>query len=182
MLATAPSRQRRAPARFLATWLIGAGLAVPTVGCRPKDETGASSPAPALEPPAPGAAQGRLGAPVRSEFYVIEVSAFEPCGPVPKRAARTRRVGVELRIERLGRVQVPANPYYALLVDGSGDVHEATLGGCGAPLGPALPASSASARGWVAFEVPITSHDFTLLYDPELVEVPERPLRIALGR
>jgi len=182
VLATAPSSRRRALARFLATGLLGTGLAVPAVGCRPEDETGGTSPAPALEAPTPDTAQGRLGAPLRSEHYAIEVSAFEPCGPASKRAARTRRVGVELGIERLGRVQVPANPYYALLVDGGGDVYEATLGGCGAPLGPALPASGASARGWVVFEVPITSHDFTLLYDPELVEVPERPLRIALGR
>jgi hypothetical protein len=115
---------------------------------------------------------------------VIVALAFEPCasGRAEEPTARTQRLGVELSIQRTGPVQVPANPYYATLVAADGDVYEATLGGCGAPLGPSLPAPAESARGWVVFEVPSTLREFRLVYDPELVEVPEREVSIALRR
>jgi hypothetical protein len=89
---------------------------------------------------------------------------------------------VELSIQRTGALQVPANPYYATLVDADNDVYEATLGGCGTPLGPALPDAGGFARGWVVFDVPGQKRGFTLVYNPELVEAPRREAAIALGR
>jgi hypothetical protein len=183
VLARTPTR------RPVTRWFCGAALVASALafGCR-QSEGGhaASSGSPSLPREAlpEGATPGPLGTPVRSEHYVIQALAFEPCatGRAEDRTGKTRRVGVELSIEPTGTVQVPANPYYATLVGADGDVFEATLGGCGAPLGPALPATGEAAQGWVVFEVPSSGRDFTLVYDPELVEVPEREVTIALRR
>jgi hypothetical protein len=89
---------------------------------------------------------------------------------------------VNISIEPSTDVQVPANPYYARLLDEHGLLHEATLGGsCGAPLSPALPQRGQPARGYVVFDVPRASRELTLLYGPELAELPREEASIALG-
>jgi len=69
---------------------------------------------------------------------------------------------------------VPANPYYALLVDGEGRTYEATLGGCE----PALPARllehGETVRGFIAFDVPENGRGLTLAYAPRLSFSPDR--------
>jgi hypothetical protein len=184
--------------------LLAAAVWPLAFGCH-RDDAGAhgGAPSPTTEHGAVIAAggPGRLGVPVRTDHYVITASAFQPCAPekaadhrserAADRTTLTERVGVELSIERTGLVQVPANPYYATLVDADDDVHEATLGGCGAPLEPALPAAGQTARGWVVFDVPEKGRTFTLFYAPELVEAadppsgtsaPQREVAIALKR
>jgi hypothetical protein len=159
--------------------------AVLALGCRQSDEPVSGKTPPLAEKKAAAGSVGRLGVPVRAEHYVLVASAFEPCaaGRAKNRGARSQLVGVELGIQRTGPVQVPANPYYATLVGSNDDVYEATLGGgCGTPLGPPLPAQGEFARGWVVFEVPSGARDFRLVYDPELVEAPERAVTIALRR
>jgi hypothetical protein len=89
---------------------------------------------------------------------------------------------VQVELEPTGDVQVPANPYYARLVDGLGNVYEATLGGCGVSLGPTLPERGQTARGWVVFELPRSARDFTFTYAPELVGVIAAELSVSLGR
>lgn len=108
----------------------------------------------------------------------------EDCSP-PDRAlgsAATRRIGVELEIEPTGDLQVPANPYYARLVDAEHNVYEATLGGCGTELAPTLPARGQTARGWVVFELPRTARAVSLVYAPELLGASKSELVIELQR
>jgi hypothetical protein len=150
-------------------------LAAWAVGCRAEDRAADLS-----DPAAPGA--GRPGMTVRATHYSIVASELKDCPPTENGSANVdrRRVGVEIRLERTGHVQVPANPYYAKLVDGEGNVHEATLGGCGAALAPTLPSRGRAARGWIVFEVPPTARDFTLTYTPELVRAPIEEVVIQL--
>ena len=126
----------------------------------------------------------RAGVPIDTAFYRIRASAAEDC-PAPDPALimpGKRRVRVELSIEPLSDLQVPANPYYARLVDADRNVYEATLGGCGPALAPTLPARGQTAHGAVVFDVPPSARTLTLLYAPELVGTETAVLAIELGR
>jgi hypothetical protein len=151
-------------------------LAASAVSCRAEDRSLEDL----SEPAAPGA--GRPGMTVRATHYSIVASELKDCPPGEhhSRGGDRRRVGVEIWLEPTGSIQVPANPYYAKLIDGEGNVHEATLGGCGTPLGPTLPARGRPARGWIVFDVPRAARDFTLVYTPELVRAPIEEVIIVL--
>jgi hypothetical protein len=142
---------------------------------------------PSLDPPnltSPNRGTARAEATIRTEYYQIRASLPEECS-APRRASRstdTRRLGIELAIEPTSDVQVPADPYYARLVDAERNVYEATLGGCGAALAPTLPARGQTARGWIVFELPRTARPVTLLYAPELVGAAKAELAIELLR
>jgi len=157
-----------------------AGLILLFTACARKPDAGSGP-----EPTAAGASlEGRAGAVVRTGHYELRASAPRDCSAVPRgaRADQVRRVGIEVRLTPLGELQVPANPYYARLVDERGNVYEATLGGCGMALGPNLPTRGEVASGMLVFDVPRTSHDFTLTYAPELVGLATEEIEIALGR
>ncbi len=163
------------------------GAAAPahaTLGEDPSPRSQAMPGAGAATDPALGAAHaGRAGVPIRTPHYVLRVSAPDDCSPPGHgRTAESRRLGIQVEIEPTGEVQVPANPYYARLVDGLGNVYEATLGGCGPPLAPTLPGRGQTARGWIVFEVPSGARDFTLSYAPPLVGAREAEIGVALGR
>ncbi len=140
-----------------------------------------------LDPPnltSPNRGTARVEATIRTEYYHIRASLPEECS-APRAASRstaTRRLGIELAIEPTSDVQVPADPYYARLVDAERNVYEATLGGCGAALAPTLPARGQTARGWIVFELPRTARPVTLLYAPELVGADKTELAIELQR
>lgn len=121
---------------------------------------------------------------VGAAHYTLRVLGVETCrtSGATSPADTTRRVGVNVSIEPTGDVLVPANPYYARLLDEHRQVHEATLGGCGEPLSPALPRPGAAARGFVVFDVPRASRQLTLLYAPELVDLPREEVSVALGQ
>ena len=115
--------------------------------------------------------------------YTLRVLGVETCRTSGASAPpdSSRRIGVNISIEPAADVQVPANAYYARLLDEQRQVHEATLGGCGDPLAPPLPHRGQTARGYVVFDVPRTSRQLTLLYAPELVDLPTEEVSIALG-
>ena len=136
----------------------------------------------AAEPALDQAPVGRVGVPISTAHYVLRVSAADDCSPAGPDPADARRLGVQLELEPTGELQVPANPYYARLVDGLGNVYEATLGGCGAALAPTLPARGQTARGRIVFELPRGARDLTLTYAPELVGGADAELSVALGR
>lgn len=139
--------------------------------------TGCERGKPQAEQPAP------LDRGAAAAHYTLHVLGVERCrtsaGASP--ADTSRRVGVNVRIEPTTDVQVPANPYYARLLDEHQQVHEPSLGGCGEPLSPALPQRGQPARGFVVFDVPRASRQLTLLYAPELVDLPKEEVSIALG-
>jgi hypothetical protein len=132
------------------------------------------------EPAAPG--EARAGTSIRTAYYQIRSSAPQDCSHDERDAPATgaRRVGVEIWLEPTGSLQVPANPYYAKLVDGDGNVYEATLGGCGPPLAPTLPSRGQPARGWIVFDVPRSARGLTLTYTPELVGATQSEVVIQL--
>jgi len=156
---------------------VVAGLAA-TLGCQ-RVERRAESTAPAAE---------RLAT---TAHYTLRVLGVETCRTSGARAPSdtSRRIGVNLSLEPTTDVQVPANAYYARLLDEQRQVHEATLslpvkrneGSCGEPLAPALPQRGHPARGYVVFDVPRNSRQLTLLYAPELVDLPKEEVSIALG-
>jgi hypothetical protein len=120
---------------------------------------------------------------MRTPHFELRVSAPEDCTRAPRDAPADpmRQVGVEVTLLPLGDVQVPANPYYARLIDSANNVYEATLGGCGPALAPSLPTRGQSARGYVVFEVPRNAGGFTFTYAPELLGAPDEEVAIPLG-
>jgi hypothetical protein len=81
-----------------------------------------------------------------------------------------------------GELQIPANPYYALLIDGKDIAHEATLGGCTPALSPSLLAPGQTAQGWISFDVPREGQNWRLSYAPELTTASEDELVFQLAR
>lgn len=119
------------------------------------------------------------GVVARTEHYDMQVSALTECersGP----SGGTRRVGVLVTLQARGAVQVPANPYYAQLIDAENLVREPTLSGCTPALFSALLEAPRVARGWINFEVPRAATDFLLAYAPPLTtgERPEVTFRL----
>lgn len=119
----------------------------------------------------------------RSRYFEMRVSIPEPC-PLPSRDPldeRYKRISIEVTVRASGDVQVPANPYYALLLDRAHDVYEASLNGCEAALTPTLLQPGQTARGWISFEIPKSSAELELLYAPALAGVPREELVFDLG-
>jgi Domain of unknown function (DUF4352) len=85
--------------------------------------------------------------------------------------AGVEKLGVEVRITGVNPTEVPINPFYAELRDGSGQRFESTLAGCS----PALPARQVrqgeSATGWITFDVPVGLRDLELRYEPIVIGV-----------
>lgn len=107
------------------------------------------------------------GVVARNEHYALHVSALAECSAEPG-AFSGRRVGVLVTLQASGLEQIPANPYYALLVDGEDEVHEATLGGCTPALPVRLLEAGQSAHGWISFDVPRQSGNLRFSYAPLL--------------
>jgi len=120
------------------------------------------------------------GVVARSEHYDLQVSALTECSEA-RGAEGGRRVGVLLTLQARGLMQVPANPYYALLVDGDDAVHEATLEGCAPALPVRLLDAGQSARGWVSFDVPRQRGNFSFSYAPLLASGEREETRFRLS-
>jgi hypothetical protein len=80
-----------------------------------------------------------------------------------------------------GGVQVPANPYYALLIDRTNVVYEATLADCNGSLSPTLLEPGQTGQGWITFEIPKRSVGHALAYAPALTGAPREELVFDLG-
>jgi len=140
-------------------WYLGCAL----LGCRPSSGL-EGLPIQVITGPDQLVPQGVVA---RTEHYDLQVSAPVECdasGP----SGAARRVGVLVTLQARGPVQVPANPYYAQLIDAQNVTHDATLSGCTPALSSALLETSQLARGWVNFEVPRGAADFRLAYAPPL--------------
>lgn len=160
--------------------LLGLYFGALSCACRSANPSG-GEPAPTT---GLSASTARAEATIHTPYYRLRASLPVDC-PAPQPAQRsstTRRIGIELALEPTSQVQVPADPYYARLVDAEHDVYEATLGGCGSALAPTLPARGQTARGFVVFELPRAARPVTLLYAPELVGASKTELAIDLSR
>jgi hypothetical protein len=108
------------------------------------------------------------GVVARSEHYDLLVSGLSDCTR-PGFTGSGRRVGVLVTLQARTAVQVPANPYYALLIDTQHVVHEPTLGGCTPALPAALLQAPQTARGWIHFDLPRDSSGLSFVYAPPLL-------------
>jgi hypothetical protein len=117
----------------------------------------------------------------------MRISAPEKCASAGEGLGELTRLGVDVTVQARGSLQVPANPYYALLIDSTNSVHEATLGGCEPQLSPTLLEPGQTARGWISFDLPRKSVGLKLAYAPALtapsqVELSREELVFGLGQ
>lgn len=119
----------------------------------------------------------------RATHFQMRVSIPEQCAQLfdGELGAHWRRISVEVALKASGGVQVPGNPYYALLVDRSDTVYEATLGKCNDSLTPSLLQPGQAAHGWLTFDVPLKSAGHRLVYAPALIGAPREELVFELG-
>jgi hypothetical protein len=113
----------------------------------------------------------------------MRVSIPEACAVAPdgELDPYSRRISVEISLKASGDVQVPANPYYAFLIDRTNTVHEATLGKCNDPLSPSLLEPGQTGHGWITFDISRRSAGLRLAYAPALVGAPREELVFDLG-
>lgn len=113
----------------------------------------------------------------------MRVSIPEQCALIPEGDlnAHSRRLSVQVTLKASGDVQVPANPYYALLIDSTNAVYEATLGQCNGPLSPTLLEPGQTGQGWITFDIPKRSTGHALMYAPALIGAPREELVFDLG-
>jgi hypothetical protein len=151
----------RAPSKLLS-------LLLPVIVAPACDaQTGKAAP---TEPAGPSRGTIHIGSVGITPHYEMTASVPEECS-VPGAAGPDEgltKLGVEVTLSARGAVQVPANPYYALLIDSERRVFEATLGGCEPALEPRLLEPGESARGLVVFDVPERSRGLELVYAPRL--------------
>lgn len=119
----------------------------------------------------------------RGTHFQMRVSIPERCALMPddELGAHSRRLSVEVTLKASGDVQVPANPYYAVLVDSTNAVHEATLSKCNGSLSPTLLEPGQTAHGWITFDVPKRSTGHGLVYAPAFTGAPLEELVFDLG-
>jgi hypothetical protein len=77
---------------------------------------------------------------------------------------------VELELVALTRKQVPANPFYAKLLDGQKQAYSAVRGGCTPELRAAPLSKGQHARGFVNFELSGAATGLKFVYAPRLAD------------
>lgn len=150
-------------------WLLAIGCSKPATDQR----ASVASPevTAAIVSGTPGPA--RFGEPATNPYFEVRLLNSKPCAVETHfpSAPGTRKVAVEIELRAVGAQEIPANPFYALLVDRDGRAYESTLAGCP----PLLPAQrlgrGQSARGWVTFDVPEGVEARSLVYQPAVIGV-----------
>lgn len=94
--------------------------------------------------------------------------------------AGIQKFGVEVTITGLSALEVPVNPFYALLTDEKGERYEATLVGCTPQLKAQRVARGRSARGWATFQVPEASRGLKFSYSPTVIGAKRQDVLFAL--
>lgn len=114
-----------------------------------------------------------MGAEAKTPYFSLRVLNTKVCTLAPHLAAAPgiKKFAVEVELKGVGTTEVPANPYYATLLDDKGQRFESTALGCIPMLGGAPLTSGASRRGWVTFDVPESSVGQVVAYQPALVDV-----------
>ncbi len=114
-----------------------------------------------------------LGGFATTPYFSIRVLNSKVCTLAPHLAPAPgiKKLAVELELQGVGPILVPANPFYATLVDDKAQRFESTALGCGPMLSGSPLANGASTRGWVTFDVPESSVGQALTYQPALVGV-----------
>ncbi len=90
-------------------------------------------------------------------------------------------VGVEIELDATGPGHVPANPFYARLVDESGRQYRSSPGPCVPELRHAPLGAGETARGWASFVVSDRAANLELRYAPRLPDAAGEELTFKLG-
>ena len=119
----------------------------------------------------------------RAPSYSMRVIEVRDCKPKPyyRTKPQHRSVGVEVEITATSGHRVPANPFYAHLVDSKGREHRAQLGGCEKALAHRPLARGAAARGFITFEIPEDESNLKLRYAPFILDAGSQELVFDLG-
>lgn len=164
-----------------------AGLADPTPPAPPEPRAPETSDGPAaparlglgLEPRTPGIGERAL-----APHYALLLTDTKECRTEPPFEPKPDHVilGALVTIEALGDMQVPANSFYASIVDSTHVVHESTLAGCQPPLPARQLVRGERATGWISFELPRAARGLRLVYAPLLLGVGREELSFQLNR
>jgi hypothetical protein len=88
---------------------------------------------------------------------------------------------VEVFLEGRTSLEVPANPFYAMLIGPSGERYESTLAGCKPALRATQLEQGERAEGFVSFVVPQGAGTYKLHYRPAIIGVTDEEARFDLG-
>lgn len=144
-------------------------LASSATGCNaPSSTANAPAPGDGTSPLAQRVAAGQLAS---NEYFAVRVLNTKVCTMAAHRTppAGIKKFAVELELQALGAAQVPANPFYATLVDDKAQRFESTALGCQPMLAAPALNNGASARGWVTFDMPESSLAQAVTYQPALI-------------
>jgi hypothetical protein len=116
--------------------------------------------------------------------YSMSVESDKECPLDPPFASKRGfvKVGLELSVEGTSAVEVPVNPFYALLYDAGGETYTSTLAGCEPNLPSVRLTVGKKARGFVTFEIPRGSRRLELRYAPVVIGRTSEELRFAINR
>lgn len=120
-----------------------------------------------------GLAPVRFGDLAKTPYFEVRALNWKPCAVEAHLSppAGLRKVAVEIELRAVGRLDVPSNPFYALLTDRDGKQFESTLAGCPPILPAARLATGETARGWITFDIPEVSVPHALVYQPAVIGV-----------
>ncbi|MCB9605429.1 MAG: DUF4352 domain-containing protein [Polyangiaceae bacterium] len=171
------ARPNRARALFCVALLLG------LVGCKREAEADAVEPPPdagtetklaATSSPAANDVGGKprgIGQVAHAPSYEMVLLGAKTCPPPAWHHIKAgyTRLGVEVELRGKSKSQrVPANPFYARLVDPEGKAYRPVFGGCEPDLRHTPLGVDDSVRAYITFEIPEATGRLQLRYDPQL--------------
>lgn len=124
---------------------------------------------------------GELGV---ARDYTMSVESVQPCAV--ERPFRPEpgidKLGVEVVIEGKSEREVPVNPFYATLRDGTDETYSSTLAGCRPVLEAVRVTRGDKARGFITFDVPKSARKLEMTYNPVVIGGGREELKFDLGR
>ncbi len=165
-----------------ARWLLALAGVVAFAGCQRLDalrgaaDDGGAAPA--------TSAEVSLGHQIRTSLYRLTVRGVRQCPPTAFEEPEKGHtwLGVDVELEALGATPVPANPFYARLVDADGHRYRARFDGCSPALDHPPLAQNAAAHGVITFEIPEHASGLVFSYDPRVPDQKQQEARVDLGR
>jgi hypothetical protein len=163
-----------APIRKLGTSTLVAGacvIASSSFGCNASKPQLAPNDSPMQAQP--GADRVVMGVEATNSHFSLRVLNTKACTLAPQLGPPPgiKKLAVELELHGMSNVEVPANPFYATLVDDKAQKFESTALGCAPMFAATRVVNGTHARGWVTFDVPESSVGQTIIYQPPLVGV-----------
>ena len=123
------------------------------------------------------------GSEAQTPHFSMTLKGSRPCTVEPHLAPPdgVKKFAVEVEVQGLSQVEVPANPFYATLMTEQGQQYESTLAGCAPLLTAQRLTRGQSARGWITFDIPDAARPTSLLYRPAIIGVGSPEVELQLG-